>query len=46
MTSSQGQDLVLLPDGVQAANGAIWFNLFCVDAACTEAHFLITQINN
>jgi hypothetical protein len=39
-------DLVLLPGGVKAADGVLWFNLFCADPACTKAEFLITQINN
>jgi hypothetical protein len=24
----------------------LWFNQFCTDSTCTEARFLITQINN
>ena len=39
-------DLLLLPDGIQAGNGALWFNFFCVDPACSDSQFLITQINN
>jgi len=38
-------DLTLLPNGVQVGNGELWFNSFCVDLACSDAHFLITQIN-
>ena len=38
-------DLLLLADGFQAANGALWFNYFCVDPECSESQFLITQIN-
>lgn len=38
-------DLLLLPDGIQAANGALWFNSFCADLSCADSHFLITQIN-
>ena len=37
--------LTLLPDGVQVGSGALWFNYFCVDLACSDAQFLITQIN-
>jgi len=37
--------LTLLPNGVQVGNGELWFNSFCVDLACSDAHFLITQIN-
>jgi hypothetical protein len=38
-------NLSLLPNGVQVGNGELWFNYFCVDLACSDAHFLITQIN-
>ena len=38
-------DLTLLPNGVQVGNGELWFNSFCVDLTCSDAQFLITQIN-
>jgi hypothetical protein len=38
-------NLTLLSNGVQAGNGLIWFNYFCVDLACSDAQFLITKIN-
>ena len=38
-------NLTLLPNGVQVGNGELWFNSFCVDLTCSEAQFLITQIN-
>ena len=38
-------DLILLPNGVQVGNGELWFNSFCVDLTCSDAQFLITQIN-
>ena len=38
--------LTLLPNGVQVGNGELWFNYFCVDLSCSDAQFLITQINN
>jgi hypothetical protein len=44
--ASQEEDLALVPDGLQAADGALWLNLFCVDSACTQKEFRITQINN
>ena len=44
--ASQEEDLALSLDGVQAADGGLWLNLFCVDAACTQTEFRITQINN
>jgi len=37
--------LALLPNGVQAGNGELWFNYFCTDISCSDAQFLITQIN-
>lgn len=40
------QDLRLMPGGVSAADGALWFNLLCLDAACSETGFRITAINN
>jgi len=38
-------NLTLLPNGVQVGNGELWFNYFCVDVSCSDAQFLITQIN-
>lgn len=43
--SADENDLVVLPDGISAANGALRFNLFCMDAVCSQTQFLITQIN-
>ena len=40
------QDLVLMPGGIRAADGLLWFNLFCLDAACSQSEFRITAINN
>lgn len=34
------------PEGISIGNGELWFNLFCMDAACAQREFLITQINN
>jgi hypothetical protein len=39
-------DVKLMLDGVQVADGALWFNQFCMDSTCAESQFLITQINN
>ena len=39
-------DLELQLDGIKAVDGALWFNQFCTDPACTRGEFLITQINN
>ena len=38
-------NLILLTNGIQVGNGELWFNYFCVDLACSESQFLITQIN-
>ncbi len=38
--------LIQLPNGILVGNGEIWLNLYCVDLACSEAQFFITQINN
>jgi hypothetical protein len=38
-------NLILLPNGVQVGNGELWLNYFCVDLACSDSQFLITQIN-
>ncbi len=38
-------DLTLLPNGVKVKSGELWFNYFCVDLTCSDAQFLITQIN-
>jgi hypothetical protein len=46
MLEASEEDVVLTLDGLKAADGAIWFNLFCLDAACAEPQFLITQINH
>jgi hypothetical protein len=38
--------LTFLPNGVKVADGIIWFDLICMDPACDEAEYLITEINN
>ena len=45
MAAEEGQ-LLMMPSGIQAAGGALWFNLFCQDSACLEGEFRITEINN
>jgi len=37
--------LTLFPDGVRTGTGELWFNYFCTDLTCSDAQFLITQIN-
>jgi hypothetical protein len=46
LKNTSEDDLILLPEGVRAGQGELWFNLFCVDEACSDTQFLITQINN
>ena len=43
---AQDDDVKLMLDGVQVADGALWFNQFCTNSTCSESQFLITQINN
>lgn len=38
-------NLTLLSNGVQVGDGVLWLNYFCADMACSDAQFLITQIN-
>jgi hypothetical protein len=38
-------ELTLLPNGVQAGTGELWFNYYCVDLTCSDTQFFITQIN-
>lgn len=44
--STDESELTFTPDGVKVADGFVWFDLICMDAACEEAEFQITQINN
>ncbi len=44
--SASENELVLMPDGIHAADGTLWFNLYCLDPTCIESRFLITRINN
>ena len=46
LAAGNEDELELLLDGVRAADGALRFNQFCMDSACTEAQFLITEIHN
>ena len=46
LVESNEEDLLLLPEGIRVGHGELWLNLFCVDAACADVQFLITQINN
>lgn len=39
-------DLTFTPNGVQVADGIIWFDLICQDPQCEEAEFMVTEINN
>ena len=44
--STDESELTFTPSGVKVADGFVWFDLICMDPACEEAEFLITQINN
>jgi len=44
--STDESELTFTPNGVKVADGIIWFNLICMDPACDNAEFLITEINN
>lgn len=46
LTNTNAEDLIYLPEGIRLGHGEIWFNLFCMDTACKDTQFLITQINN
>jgi len=45
LTNTNEEDLVLMADGVRVGHNELWFNLFCMDEACSDTQFLITQIN-
>jgi hypothetical protein len=45
LNETNEDELIILPEGIRVGQGEIWFNLFCVDAACADTQFLITQIN-
>ena len=45
LSSIDESSLTLSSNGVQVGNGEVWLNYFCVDLACSETEFLITQIN-
>jgi hypothetical protein len=44
--STDESDLEFTPDGVNVGDGLVWFDLLCMDPACEDAEFLITEINN
>lgn len=44
--STDESELIFTPDGVKLPDGSVWFDLICMDSACEEAEFLITEINN
>ena len=44
--STDESELTFTPDGVKVADGIIWFDLICMDTACENTEFLITEINN
>lgn len=44
--STDESELMFTQNGVQVLDGILWFDLICMDPACEEAKFLITEINN
>jgi hypothetical protein len=46
LVDNSEEDLTVGLVGIRVGNGELWFNLFCMDPACTQKDFLITQINN
>jgi hypothetical protein len=46
LTKTSDEDLLLLPNGVRVGQSGIWFNLYCVDLACSDTQFFITQIDH
>lgn len=46
LATANENNLVVSAEGIRVGNGELWFNLFCMDTACTKKEFLITQINN
>jgi len=47
LSSTHTENLIAAPEGVRVGlGGELRFNLFCMDAACAQKDFLITQINN
>lgn len=44
--STDESDLTFTENGIKVADGIIWFDLICMDPTCTDADFLITEINN
>ncbi|MDQ3005340.1 MAG: hypothetical protein M3R47_08150 [Chloroflexota bacterium] len=43
--STDESELTFTPNGVKVVDGIIWFDLICMDPACENAEFLITEIN-
>jgi hypothetical protein len=45
LISIDESELTFTPQGVMVADGILWFDLICMDPACDETEFLITEIN-
>ena len=45
LSNIEEASLTLSSNGIQVGNGELWLNYFCVDLACSETEFLITQVN-
>lgn len=46
LADTSEENLLLLLEGIRIGQGEVWINLFCVDLACSDTQFLITQVNN
>lgn len=46
LITANENDLAVSAEGIRVGKGELWFNRFCMDAACTKKEFLITQIHN
>lgn len=44
--STDELELTFTSDGVRVADGILWYDLICMNPECTEADFLVTEINN
>jgi hypothetical protein len=46
LISTDESELTFTPQGIRVADGILWFDLICMDPACEEAEYLITEVNN
>jgi hypothetical protein len=46
LNNADENQLTIMPEGILVANGTLRITPFCMDTACSDTEFLITQINN